>query len=1727
MPHKSWVLIFTASLIAVSAVLVRQAHSEDSGRSVGYAVLTAEEGSRIPVAAALFSLKQKGVLASEAGVGAVVPVRRGRIFFEGGGGIATGLAFANPSDQALEVSLTLRDASGGQPVCTETVVVEAEGHLAKNVGDSGFFEACPPLPAIGSVTFETRQDDPGVAAITIRTARNNVGAPLFATFPVAPLEDAASASPEGGAASMVFPQIGAGADSPGGTGFTTQIVLINAGSESVSGEIRLFGDDGGELELELSAEGEIAAATGSPGLASRFRYELPGQGVLRGTLSRSGGLISGYAVITRDSGRLPAGTAVFQIRDATGNLISEAGVAAAPAARRARLYVDSQTMEGGRDAVDTGVAVAVPGAQDPVSLTLRLRDRYGETLAQISSSSDDFPDLRAGGHTAAFVRHLFPKIPKQFRGLMEIESASEFHAVTLKQTGLILTTLPLADLGRPLQAESVVLPQLGFGIMDGLEFSTRIILIDQDVSNDPLAPGSSGEIRFRRSVCPGVRGTPLDVPLFGGTDSRFVYHVHPGGGNRLRPGDRAKVAQIRLPTAQGGEFPVAVDGHASVRPEVMDSESELRDDFQFTFNSLDPAVASIDALGRIRAHQEGFSTLTVGVGSKIATATITVTRTGRGLPIEDVRGVVQDTAGRVYLASPERNSIWRAEAPGLTPQRFAGTEARGFIDNVTRDAAEFDTPDFVALENLGGSALLYASDSGNNRIRRIEADPRNNPFLGLVTSLEESFETPEGIALDNLGQLWVAERGARRVRRVDLTSGRVDTIAGRADTVGGCEDGPADQARFQEPVGLAVVPRTSGQQLLGGSALGIVVADRGCGSLRLIACEAPACADPTLNQGWRVETIAEIGGPARQFRVPAGPAFDRPEGVAVDPVGNIFFSLPESGRVRVLLRTREVVEATQSGILRQPRGLSVNQFGRLLVGDSGALTQISYAPPEISGVRVFDAQGDPVSPPRVSPDGGDRIILTGRNFAPDSVVVIGNIVYTEFPELDSATIEFISPPLLTGLTTVSVLHRGGLDQTRLSVREITLDELAPGSIATLAGGGTFAGDGASATEAGLRNPTATAIDANGNLLIADERNHRIRRVDVYTGTITTVAGTGEPGRAEDGQLAVASKLNFPQGVAVDRAGNIFIADSGNNQVHRVDAVTGKLITIAGDGEAGFSGDNGPARQAELRYPTRVALDEAGNVYIGDSLNHRIRRVLAGAPEDAPIQTLAGNGSPEFCGDGGAPDAACLNYPTDLAVDTVGGNLHVYVADTENHRIRRISISGDGGQRVIETIAGDGVKRFSGDGGPATNASLDSPQGIGVDARGDLFIADTNNARIRLVRNGVISSVADIGPQRNGQPAIQASLADPHGLTVDGIGNLFIADTANNRILKLELVERRIENVAGADLDNLLGDGGPATDGTLHLPSGLAVGERGLFISDTGNSRIRRVLDGVIASYAGTTQGCTESLVEIPADMARLQTPMGLALYKDSLYVADTFCRSVRKIDLNSGRLTTVAGNGAEGCSGDGGEARQAQLGEPVGVALDGDGNLYIADQANHNVRMVSSDGTISTVAGRCLEKGFAGDHGAARDALLNSPAGVAVDHSGKIYIGDTGNQVVRVVERGVITTFAGRPGICRFSQDQAHPVEDAILCVPSGVAIDSRGRVYILDGGNGRIRRVEGETISTVAGRDPSVVVAEPRQEGGRAIDTLFVFLRGMALDEADNLYVIDFERVRVARAPP
>ncbi len=579
-----------------------------------------------------------------------------------------------------------------------------------------------------------------------------------------------------------------------------------------------------------------------------------------------------------------------------------------------------------------------------------------------------------------------------------------------------------------------------------------------------------------------------------------------------------------------------------------------------------------------------------------------------------------------------------------------------------------------------------------------------------------------------------------------------------------------------------------------------------------------------------------------------------------------------------------------------------------------------------------------------------------------------------------------------------------------------------GALTLVAGNGTagYSGDNGPATSAQLNGPWGIALDAAGNLYIADSGNNCIRKVT--NGVITTVIGN-----------AVGATLNYPTGVAVDVLGNLYIADSGDQVVLEVSG--GSFGIIAGiPGSAGYFGEGGPATGAQLNFPWGVAVDGAGDVFIADYGNDAVREVSYGY-----INTLVYQPGTE---------------PTSVALTAAGGVLFTAFGASYSVVAEFTPVG------TVAVVAGNQVSGYAGDGGLATNAELNGPANIALDPAGNLYITDYYNNVVRKVSSGgTITTVAG-SPQGftgdNG-PAIGALLLKPTYTATGPSGETYIVDSGHNVVRKV--ANGVITTVAGTGAAGYTGDNGPAVSATLNAPRSVTVDAAGnLYISDSGNNVIREVSSGTITTIAGNgTAGYTGD--GGAATSATLNQPSGIVLDPaGSLYIADFANNVVRRI--TKGVITTFAGNGSAGYTGDGMAPTSATLSGPRDVKLDAAGNLYIADQTNNVIRIVSG-GVIGTFAGNGTAA-FTGDNGPATSAQLNRPSGIALDAAGNLIIADTGNNVIRKVSSGVITTLAGT-GTANYSGDNG-PATAAAINGPRGVSTNAFGQIIIADSGNNVIR---------------------------------------------------------------
>jgi len=596
------------------------------------------------------------------------------------------------------------------------------------------------------------------------------------------------------------------------------------------------------------------------------------------------------------------------------------------------------------------------------------------------------------------------------------------------------------------------------------------------------------------------------------------------------------------------------------------------------------------------------------------------------------------------------------------------------------------------------------------------------------------------------------------------------------------------------------------------------------------------------------------------------------------------------------------------------------------------------------------------------------------------------------------------------------------------IRKIT----PAGIITTYAGNGIcgYNGDNLVSTQAMICLPSGLTRDSGGNLIVADQFNGRIRKIST-AGKISTIAGNGLYGFSGDGGKAINASI-APFSPAYDSAGNLYFSNTTNCVVRKVDT-SGTITTIAGTSTCGYNGDGIAATAAQLNGPRGVTFDPAGNLYIADSLNHRIRVVNSAGT----IHTFAGTGKGGFSGDGGLATSAQIGSPRSVTVN----NGVLYISRGGGQRFRQVNLS----TKIINTYAG-GPAGYDGDGHALLSTLFNGTFNVLFDSAGNPIFDDANNGRVRKATSGIVSTIAG-GFIGDGGAATAGALVLPEAVAIDKFGNIYIADYAGNRVRKVSA--GKISTIAGTSISGYSGDGGPGTSAMLNAPQGVAVDSAGnVFIADTFNAVIRKVTAGTISKFAAGAN--FSDLLQMAIDSA------------NNLYVADDGACVVWKItpaavvSIVAGVLNTC------GYNGDGIAATTAQLNGPSSMAVDATGNVLLVDYNNNRVREVNTAGIISTIAGNGTCN-YTGDGGPATTAEL-CPWGIAVDKSGTIYVSDLIFDRIRKIKGGTITTFASAG--FGFNGDGLWPLYTN-FDDPVALAVDSKGAVYELDDYDHRLRKIQ------------------------------------------------------------
>jgi len=667
------------------------------------------------------------------------------------------------------------------------------------------------------------------------------------------------------------------------------------------------------------------------------------------------------------------------------------------------------------------------------------------------------------------------------------------------------------------------------------------------------------------------------------------------------------------------------------------------------------------------------------------------------------------------------------------------------------------------------------------------------------------------------------------------------------------------------------------------------------------------------------------------------------------------------------------------------------------------------------------------------------------------------------------------------------------------------------TFSTLAGhGGPGAADGVR-NSAGFNSLFGVAADTNGNLYVADTANHTVRKITPL-GVVSTLAGLAGVKGSADGTNSSAL-FNEPRGLAVDGTGVVYVADTGNHTIRKI-IPAGATTTFAG--YPGLSGSgNGLGTNAQFFHPEGVALDTLGNVYVADTWNHTIRKItVAGL-----VATFAG--MPGVSGTNDATGSSARFFePSGVAVDKLGT---LYVADSGNHTIRRCTAAAS-----VSTLAGSALNCGSVD-GLGTSALFHQPQSVAVDGVGYVYVADFWNQTIRQVSpGGAVVTITGLATNRGSADGLNANARfwAPAGVAVPSPKDytIYVADSGNGTVRKIVPSDSdwAVSTVAG--FSSAGSSNGIQLTALFSSPAGIAVDTAGnAFVADTLNHVIRKVTaSGMVTTFAGSAGN--PGSADGSGTSARFYAPQAIAVDSAGfVYVADTLNHAIRKITA-AGTVSTLAGLAGVAGAFDGSGA-SARFYNPQALTVDNSGTVYVADTFNHLIRKITSGGTVTTLAGVVGNYGAVNDgaNGTTNRARFYYPAGVTVDGSGNLYVADSFKHLIRkVTPSGISSTLAGTPGVWGSSDGTN---STGRFFNPQGIVVDGSGVLFVMDSGNHALRRVAPSgtnwVVTTVAGL-PGV----SGSSNGTGSANRFKYSAGLALDAAGNLYVADAgnNAIRVSR---
>ncbi|MFY7999642.1 MAG: IPT/TIG domain-containing protein, partial [Candidatus Kapaibacteriota bacterium] len=921
--------------------------------------------------------------------------------------------------------------------------------------------------------------------------------------------------------------------------------------------------------------------------------------------------------------------------------------------------------------------------------------------------------------------------------------------------------------------------------------------------------------------------------------------------------------------------------------------------------------------------------------------------TGTGAQFSYSTGVCNDGAGNIFVADNFNNRIRRIVIATGVVTTIAGNGTAGYVDG-TGTGAQFNGPTGICTDGAGN---LYVADYNNSCIRRIVIATGvvttfvGNGTAGFVdgTGTGAQFSAPAAVCSDGAGNLFVADNFNHAIRRIVIATAAVTTLAGNGSS--GFVDGTGAAARFNRPFGIC-----------SDGAGNLFVADRTNHSIRRIVI---ATAAVTTLAGNGTLGFVNGTGTAAQFRNPIG--------ICIDGAGNLFVGDFLNHSIRqIVIATAVVTTLAGNGSLgyvdalgtaaqfNSPNGVCLDGLNNLVVADANnnrirrVVISVAPLPPTVTGFVPTSAYAL------------QAVTINGTNFTGATQVQFGGVTSPWFQVVSATQIRAVVPiGGASGLVSVTT-GAGTGTQTGFTFT-------ATPQVSTLAGDGTASFLDAVGAGAQFNSPARIVSDgAGGNLYVADFYNHRIRRINIATGVVTTLAGSGVAGFLD--ATGTAAQFNNPHALWFDGAGNLYVSDGANGaRIRRIVIATGAVTSFAGTGVSGFV--NGPAASAQFNGIQSLTGDGAGNLFVSDFGNNVIRRIVIAT---GAVSTLAGTGVLGY--NDGPGTSAMFDNIYGIGCD----GLNVYVCDAANFCIRKIVIA----TGVVSTLSGTGVAGTA-DGAAGVAQFLGLTSDMVYDGIGNFFFGDLHRIRRISAATGAVSTVAGSGTAgfADGTGVAAQFNFFSSGITRDAAGNLYIADSDNHRIRRLVF---------------------PPPTVTSFVPTS-AYALQAVTINGTNFTGATQVQFGGVNAAWFTVVSATQIRAVVPIGGASGNVSVTTGLGTGSL-AGFTFTATPRVSSfagqLTGGYLDAVGGG--------------AQFNLPNGVGVDASGNIYVVEQSNHRIRKITAAGVVTTFAGSGVA-GFADNTGVL--AQFSSPSGVACDAAGNVYIGDEGNHCIRrITPGGVVTT---------------------------------------------------------------------------------------------------------------